>query len=136
MHQALVGELQSWIGEHAGRERPVAQLMLALYRCGCQADALATYREAFERLAEMGIEPGNSLQRLQLSILNHAPELDLAEPAVAKQAAPPGRRIPAHGRFVGRTADLATLVSHLDRVVTFDSVRLEDAAIHVRNFAQ
>ena len=81
MHQDLVGELQSWISEHPGRERPVAQLMLALYRAGCQADALATYRDAYERLAEMGIEPGTGLQHLQLSILNHAPELDLAEPS-------------------------------------------------------
>ena len=114
MHQDLVGELQSWISEHPGRERPVAQLMLALYRAGCQADALATYRDAYERLAEMGIEPGTGLQHLQLSILNHAPELDLAEPAVAFKPAAPARRIPTHGRFVGRTADLAALESHLD----------------------
>jgi YVTN family beta-propeller protein len=51
--------------------------MLALYRCGRQADALAAYRRARDLLAtDLGIDPGEALQRLHAAILGHDPRLD------------------------------------------------------------
>jgi DNA-binding SARP family transcriptional activator len=57
-HARLVGELEGLVCEHPLRERPVGQLMLALYRSGRQADALDVYRQAAELLRnELGLEP-------------------------------------------------------------------------------
>jgi hypothetical protein len=59
------------------QERLRGQLMLALYRSGRQADALAVYRQTSELFRdELGLEPGPSLQRLERSILEHDPSLD------------------------------------------------------------
>jgi DNA-binding SARP family transcriptional activator len=49
-HSELVGELESLVRDHPFRERLWGDLMVALYRCGRQADALATYQRARERL--------------------------------------------------------------------------------------
>ena len=58
-HAALVGELEALVREHPLRERLRAQLMLALYRSGRQAEALEAYQDAREALVEeLGIEPG------------------------------------------------------------------------------
>ena len=86
-HASLVAELRSLVREHPLRERLRGQLMLALYRSGRQAEALDAYREARRTLvAELGIEPGPSLQRLEQAILRQAPELELeAEPGDAAQ---------------------------------------------------
>ena len=74
-HADLVGELEALVQADPLREGPRRQLMLALYRSGRQADALATYREAREVLAEeLGIDPGPELQALELAILNQDPE--------------------------------------------------------------
>ena len=78
-HAELAGELQAFVGAHPLRERPRGQLMLALYRSGRQAEALAAYQAARQALVDqLGIEPSPSLQRLEKSILNQAPELDPA----------------------------------------------------------
>jgi YVTN family beta-propeller protein len=78
-HDALTGELQRLAGEHPLRERLHGQLMLALYRCGRQADALAAYRRARDLLAgELGIDPGEPLRRLHASVLAHDPALEWA----------------------------------------------------------
>jgi YVTN family beta-propeller protein len=75
-HAALVGELDALVREHPLRERLQAQLMLALYRSGRQADALECYRRARrERIDELGIEPGRELQELERAILAQDPEL-------------------------------------------------------------
>jgi YVTN family beta-propeller protein len=76
-HDALTAELDALAAEHPLRERLHGQLMLALYRCGRQADALAAYRRARDLLAdELGIDPGEPLQRLHASVLAHDPALD------------------------------------------------------------
>jgi ABC-type transport system substrate-binding protein/DNA-binding SARP family transcriptional activator len=80
-HAALVAELERLVRSHPYRERLVGQCMLALYRSGRQADALAAYREARRSLAEeLGLEPSRELGRLESAILAHDPGLDLAEP--------------------------------------------------------
>jgi DNA-binding SARP family transcriptional activator len=62
-HAELVGELQALVAEHPLRERVHGQLMLALYRCARQADALEAYRDARGRLlGELGLEPGEGAQ--------------------------------------------------------------------------
>ena len=71
---ALVPELDALVRAHPLRERPRAQLMLALYRSGRQAEALATYDDGRRRLAEeLGLEPGGRIRRLQAEILADEP---------------------------------------------------------------
>ena len=86
-HAELVAELQALVGEHPLRESLRAQLMLALYRGGRQADALAAYRDARRVLAdELGLDPSPELQALERDILRHRVG-PLAAPAQR-----PGRR--------------------------------------------
>jgi DNA-binding SARP family transcriptional activator len=69
-HDPLVGELTALVAQEPLRERLRAQLMLALYRSGRQADALLVYREGRSKLVdELGIEPGPELQDLERAIL-------------------------------------------------------------------
>jgi DNA-binding SARP family transcriptional activator len=83
-HAELVAELEELAAEHPHREYLRGQLMVALYRCGRQADALDTYRRARSALtAELGLEPGPELEALQKAILNHDRALLADEPAVA-----------------------------------------------------
>jgi WD40 repeat protein/DNA-binding SARP family transcriptional activator len=66
----VVPELETLAAEHPLRERFRAQLMLALYRCGRQADALAVYRRTRTMLQdELGLEPSLELQELERAIL-------------------------------------------------------------------
>jgi YVTN family beta-propeller protein len=86
-HARLVPELEELVREHPLRDRFIGQLMLALYRSGRQADALEVYRDARRRLVgELGIEPGNDLQRLEHGILKQDPVLDLPQGLPAPQA--------------------------------------------------
>ena len=90
----LIAELESLIAEHPFRERFRAQLMLALYRSGRQADALAAYREARELLlGELGIEPSRALRELEQAILRQDASLGgPAREANEAVAAPEPRR--------------------------------------------
>ena len=91
----LVGELQALVDAHPYRERMRAHLMLALYRSGRQAEALAAYRDTRTLLAEeLGLEPSAELQRLERQMLMQAPELDAPERPSAAAPAPPPRREP------------------------------------------
>jgi DNA-binding SARP family transcriptional activator/DNA-binding CsgD family transcriptional regulator len=68
----LVSELESLVASEPLQERLRGQLMLALYRAGRQADALAVYRDLSGVLRdELGLEPSTSLQDLERSILQH-----------------------------------------------------------------
>jgi DNA-binding SARP family transcriptional activator len=77
-HREILGELQTWVSEHPLDERLRGHLMLALYRCGRQADALSVYREGRELLVEeLGIDPSRELRELESRILNQDRALDL-----------------------------------------------------------
>jgi DNA-binding SARP family transcriptional activator len=85
---AVIAELQRLAGDHPLREHLHAQLMLALYRDGRQAEALAAYQNARQVLvAELGAEPGIRLRELQQQILTADPVLALPEPAWPAAAA-------------------------------------------------
>jgi DNA-binding SARP family transcriptional activator len=87
-HEDVLGELQLIIREHPLHERPRAQQLLALYRSDRQADALAAYQLARHVLVdELGIEPSESLQRLQQAILRHDPALEAPTGTVAANGA-------------------------------------------------
>jgi DNA-binding SARP family transcriptional activator/DNA-binding beta-propeller fold protein YncE len=73
---ALVAELEQLVANHPTRERLLGQLVLALYRSGRQADALAAYRAGRETLVEaLGLDPGPELRELELRILRQDPTL-------------------------------------------------------------
>jgi len=77
-HAELVAELQQLVAAHPGRERLAGQLMLALYRCGRQVEALEAYSDVRRALvAEVGVEPGPELRELQQSILRQDVALDV-----------------------------------------------------------
>ena len=120
-HAELVGELQQLTTQHPWRERLHAQLMLALYRSGRQADALEAYRHARDVLiGQLGIEPGADLNELQQAILAHDPALD-APPATAPPSGDRRTTLPlAPNRTIGRERTLEAIAEHLRA----DSVRL------------
>ena len=111
-HGELVDQLEALVVEHPLRERFHAQLMLALYRSGRQADALTAYQRTRELLAEeLGLEPSAALKDLEAAVLRQDPTL------VADIQPPAGRQgnLPARlASFVGRHEELAELVAMLD----------------------
>jgi len=117
-HAELVGELEALVEEHPLQERSRGELMLALYRAGRQAEALAVYRETRKLLSdELGLEPSEELRRLERRILSHDPELDLRRPK--EPAPPPPPEAPAQVRrlvsvvYVGLVGS-TTLAERLD----------------------
>ncbi|GAA2208692.1 hypothetical protein GCM10009850_041500 [Nonomuraea monospora] len=98
---ALVPGLRELVVAQPYRERPRAQLMLALYRSGRQAEALAVYRDTRRLLAEeLGVEPGPELRRMERLVLAQAEELTPGHPtgppgatgrSAAGRAGAPGR---------------------------------------------
>jgi DNA-binding SARP family transcriptional activator/streptogramin lyase len=100
-HEDVVVELESLVRAHPLRERLQGELLVALYRCGRQAEALEAYRAARRRFADsLGVEPSPTLQRLERAILEHDPSLE----------APPRRGRPAReeaARRIGRGRLLA-----------------------------
>jgi DNA-binding SARP family transcriptional activator/tetratricopeptide (TPR) repeat protein len=119
-HAELVPELESLAAQHPMQERFHAQLMLALVRCGRQAEALEAFQSAREVLVEkLGAEPGTELRELHRRVLNGDPALAApgsAAPAGDRRAAVVPRELPAPvAGFVGRAAELAALTELLDR---------------------
>jgi DNA-binding SARP family transcriptional activator len=74
-HDQILGELTSLVSAMPLRESLRAQQMLALYRSGRQAEALAAYREGHAELRELGLEPGSELRNLERAILRQDPAL-------------------------------------------------------------
>ncbi|MGW7615138.1 AfsR/SARP family transcriptional regulator [Streptomyces antimycoticus] len=88
-HHAVLGELQAVAAAEPTRERLSCQLMLALYRCGRQTEALAAYRHRRVELVERyGLEPTREMQKLERAILAHAPELDPPSPPALVDVTP------------------------------------------------
>lgn len=115
-HAEVLAQLQALVGAHPLRERLSAQLMLALYRGGRQADALAAFHLLRGRLAEqLGVDPGREVSRLYEAIVraDHAldrppaatprPAVATYRPAVAAQLPPPV------ADFTGRADELDAL---------------------------
>ena len=83
-HQQVLAEIDGLLAANPWRERLHAQRMLALYRCGRQAEALAAYRDTRATLVEeIGIEPTPELRRLHDAILRQDPSLDV-DPAATE----------------------------------------------------
>src|SRR5215470_13466489 len=117
-HGDLVAELRQLTGAEPLRERLHELLMLALYRAGRQADALAAYRHARAILIdELGIEPGPGLRGLHQQMLAGDPALAVpAGPAAAMSGALVPRQLPAAlADFTGRAAELRALTAMLDQ---------------------
>ncbi|MCK8435458.1 AAA family ATPase [Streptomyces sp. D2-8] len=93
-HHAVLGELTSLAEAEPMRERLCGQLMLALYRCGRQAEALSVFsRVRLALVEEYGLEPSAALQTLQRRILRHdqalaGPTEVRAEPGTPETSAP------------------------------------------------
>ncbi|MER7502176.1 BTAD domain-containing putative transcriptional regulator [Nonomuraea pusilla] len=114
-HGLLVGELGDLVARHPLRERLRAVHMKALYRAGRQSEALASYGELREKLAEeLGLDPGPELVALHRAILAQDPALDLP-------ADRPLTNLPAPvSKLVGRDEALAEVCALLgeERLVT------------------
>jgi YVTN family beta-propeller protein len=90
-HVEQVPDLRELVAEHPYRERSRGHLMLALYRSGRQAEALAVYREGRHLLADrLALEPGAGLRELERQILRHDPAL--GGTPVAAEPPPAARR--------------------------------------------
>ena len=127
-HAHIIGTLRSFTNAHPLRERPRAQLMLALYRCGRQAEALELFRNYRALLEhELGLEPAAPLCELQMQILRHATDLDWrappsgpdasAAPSIGPRSAAASADVlpPELTSFIGREPELAAAAKSLAR---------------------
>jgi predicted ATPase/DNA-binding SARP family transcriptional activator len=129
-HADLVGELEMLLAARPGREGLAGQLIVALYRCGRQSDALEVYhRVRVHLLEELGLEPGPALQRLQARVLTQDPALAAPDTSgVGQRTARPSSSnlpTPATGNlpvpatpFLGRARELAEVISLISRTET------------------
>ena len=100
-HGEMIAELETLTANYALRERFWSQRLLALYRCGRQADALRAYRELRTILVgQLGIEPGPEVRELEARILRQDAELDYrpARHTEGDDKARPGTRYVAERR--------------------------------------
>ena len=118
-HVELVGEISSLVERHPLRERLREQLMLALYRSGRQADALAAYQDARTKLdEELGIAPSPALSDLQRSILRQDEAIGGLRQPVRR---PVRETLPEFlTPFVGRAGEVEAVVELMRR----DDIRL------------
>ena len=111
-HADVVGELRQLVAAEPARERLAGQLMLALYRCGRQTEALAAYADARHTLVDaIGAEPGPELRRLHEAILQQDAALEPPPPAEL----PPELDSLRGSPLAGREDELAWLRERLDR---------------------
>src|SRR5215211_2241360 len=106
-HAELAGELELLAQRHPYQERLRAQLMLALYRSGRQAEALEAYHATRRTLMdELGLEPSHELQLLERAILQQDPSLEL--PAATRQPAAPAEPVEPRRKTVTVLAAVLT----------------------------
>jgi predicted ATPase/DNA-binding SARP family transcriptional activator len=127
-HAEVLGELEQLTTAHPLRERLHGRLMLAMYRTGRQADALAAYQRARTVLdAELGLEPSAELRGLQEAILQQRPDLAAPDQGASTQAPKAPAPTPVRPRlptrltsFLGRESDLRRVgeLLHTARLVT------------------
>jgi DNA-binding SARP family transcriptional activator/tetratricopeptide (TPR) repeat protein len=109
-HLEVTGRLRRLVAEHPFRERFAAQLMLALYRAGRQAEALSAYAVVRDRLSEeLGLDPGEELRSLETAVLRQDPEL------LMTSAAPGGSHGAAGGFRAPERQPLDAVLSALER---------------------
>jgi len=113
-HRELIPSLEPLAAERPLDEQVQAQLMLALYRSGRQADALAVYQRTRRALADqLGVDPSQSLRDLEVAILRQDPALDVAakptRPGRGAAAVPVPAQVPSGPPFAGRRDELASL---------------------------
>ena len=107
-HAEVVAQARALLAEDPLRERSLGQLMVALYRCGRQADALEVYRDARRTYqSELGLEPGPALRELERRILEHDPSL--APPDAPTVLDPPSQ--PLRGRRPRRPLAVAAVIA-------------------------
>jgi predicted ATPase len=126
-HAAAVPELEALVVEHPLRERLWALLMVSLYRCGRQGEALRAYQTARKLLAEqLGGDPGAELRHLEAQVLAQAASLEWQPPAErAEGSAPAPPPVPTRPRpadpdrppLVGRDTQLARLTGALEEAL-------------------
>ena len=98
-HVAAIGELDELIARHPLREQLHQRRMLALYRSGRQSEALTSYDQLRRQLRdELGVDPGEPVQRLHQQVLTHDPALDLQPPPDSDRPAPAVAPDPPHRR--------------------------------------
>ena len=106
LHADLVGELEALVAQHPLRERLRGQLMLALYRCGRQAEALHVYQDGRRLLVDqLGIDPGAALHQLEKQILNQDPSLTLDAASANSSCS-----VPRAGQRRARSARVVSVV--------------------------
>ncbi|HEY3484892.1 MAG TPA: BTAD domain-containing putative transcriptional regulator [Ilumatobacteraceae bacterium] len=116
----LIGELEPLVEQHPLRDRPITQLMHALYRAGRHADALRAFQRHRRRLGdELGLEPSPELCRLEEQILLHDPRLAPPSGRIDVPAKNPFKGLLAFqegdaGDFFGRDRLVADVVTRLD----------------------
>ncbi|MFF9011375.1 BTAD domain-containing putative transcriptional regulator [Streptomyces sp. NPDC014870] len=135
----VVGELRALVTEHPFRESLTAQLMVALYRVGRQADALRAYHVLRARLADqLGIDPSSEVNERYQQILRSAPDLHNEQPPepapTPRPAASPPLTVPRSlphdlPDFTGREAEIDWLLAQADErrtqgvtVITIDGM--------------
>ena len=126
-HGELLGQLEALVIAHPFQERLVELQMLALYRCGRQADALAAFQAVRGRFVDdLGIEPAQPLRDLHADVLKHSAELSPpagttaekttleAQPRPATPSALSNRRLPVPpNRTIGRERDIVAVGERL-----------------------
>ena len=129
-HSSAASELEEMVQQRPLRERRWAQLILAHYRAGRQADALRAYQRCRQALGEeLGIDPSPELRKLEAAVLGQDASLDLPPPSPSRPAG--GESTGEGGRAaageslsaVGRDGAHALHRQHLDRV----TARIGDA---------